>query len=544
MVNEKFRKALENEETITVFSDAALNTFSDLESDEEMTKTFVLRNTESVLDFFGYDTAGVYKHKTDGTTLTPKQYEALEPKLKLEYELVNSVYYTELTDWVKKNTAFGYVFTGFYLVDNANDSISYGEKFEDVLEIPNFTLNTSLIFYARWSFLIELVEAPGTTIETSFADSFMYEISDSTLVNKTIKVPINNNRGYVFTVEKDSSFIGEAQVKAYIVTKNHEDNQVLTEIYVEKYHENMYLYFIPPEQITGYLMIVTSISNSGFIVGEHTATVTDEILPEDGVLTFKYVVNHRNSGDDISYIYDAGNVKGKDYNLNLIKDFRLRFFKQTYHMGSASEINLLSGEGTALDPRTLPNGSIVEVYYQKIVNGNIVKRIVGIANINNDTTDELLLSDFMTIDQEVDSKAFPVETFRSFLGSSEYISEVYYFVVTPPNGYNGEASNQIMNYMIEGGYVDGAGYVSGVRTSDDFANIPLENYEDIHDESSVQTKIYSVTPSRDTYLDDPVDSSYEYSFVDNKEYEIIKLYCINNCYCRSCKLGTYRSLEF
>ena len=64
------------------------------------------------------------------------------------------------------------MFTGFYLVSNANSENAYGESLDSIQE-SDMKITASLTFYARWSFLIELVEAPGTKIVTSFPDSYM-----------------------------------------------------------------------------------------------------------------------------------------------------------------------------------------------------------------------------------------------------------------------------------------------------------------------------------------------------------------------------------
>lgn len=53
------------------------------------------------------------------------------------------------------------MFTGFYLVSNANSENAYGESLDSIQE-SDMKITASLTFYARWSFLIELVEAPGT----------------------------------------------------------------------------------------------------------------------------------------------------------------------------------------------------------------------------------------------------------------------------------------------------------------------------------------------------------------------------------------------
>ncbi|MFR7881588.1 MAG: hypothetical protein ACLU5J_09070 [Christensenellales bacterium] len=63
-------------------------------------------------------------------------------------------------------------------------------------------ITASLTFYARWSFLIELVEAPGTKIVTSFPDSYMKDYYEENLLNQTIQIPINNNRDMYLQLAK------------------------------------------------------------------------------------------------------------------------------------------------------------------------------------------------------------------------------------------------------------------------------------------------------------------------------------------------------
>lgn len=75
-------------------------------------------------------------------------------------------------------------------------------------------------------FLIELVEAPGTKIVTSFPDSYMKDYYEENLLNQTIQIPINNNRGYVFTVSKEDNFVGEAYVEAFIINLIGEENKL------------------------------------------------------------------------------------------------------------------------------------------------------------------------------------------------------------------------------------------------------------------------------------------------------------------------------
>lgn len=202
-------------------------------------------------------------------------------------------------------------------------------------------------------FLIELVEAPGTKIVTSFPDSYMKDYYEENLLNQTIQIPINNNRGYVFTVSKEDNFVGEAYVEAFIINLIGEEKQI-TEIPIEKYFDNMYLYYIAPEKITGYLVIATSISNSELIVGENTASVTEEILPEDGIYTFKYIVNHKNTNEETSYIYNSGIEENPSSNLSLNKDFLLQFKQQSF-----------DGNHTNIIDRTLDLGTVIDVYYRK-----------------------------------------------------------------------------------------------------------------------------------------------------------------------------------
>lgn len=80
----------------------------------------------------------------------------------------------EIGSWVDSARVFGYVPNGFYLVDSANTVESYGDSLDKIIE-NNIEIQTSYSFYARWSFLIEIIEAPGTNVVTSFPDSFMYK---------------------------------------------------------------------------------------------------------------------------------------------------------------------------------------------------------------------------------------------------------------------------------------------------------------------------------------------------------------------------------
>lgn len=430
---------------------------------------------------------------------------------------------TDINTWISDATLFGFVFTGFYLVNDANNDNSYGVSFESIIS-SDIEVTSSITFYARWSFLIELVEAPGTHIVSSFPDTFMKDYYEEDLVNETIKIPINNNRGYVFTLSKDEDFIGEAFIEAFTIELV-EGKKQITEIAIEKYYENMYLYFIPPEQITGYLVIATSVSNTDLIIGENTASVTEEILPEDGIYTFKYTVNHRNTitttSDgtifDSSYIYNSGNQNNPNSNLSLTKDFLLQFSQQSYEN---NQTNLIS--------RNLPIGMVIDVYYQKIIKGTVTNRIVGTYQVTTNNINRLLLSEFTSWDLE--TKIFPKETFSEFLGTNEEVSEIYYFVITPPNGLIENVRNEIINYVIDAGYYDpnnSSGFVEGKRTNNRFANIPIEDElaDKVLMETSKQSKIYSVTPSRITTLDKNEDNTF--TFTDIKEFNLFDIHLYN-----------------
>lgn len=433
---------------------------------------------------------------------------------------------------------FGYVFNGFYLVDFANSVESYGESFESLDQ--NLEIYTSYTFYARWSFLIEVVEAPGTHVVTSFPKSFLYKYgkeitsemteeeiaaikkyNEDLKLNRAITIPINNNRGYIFTIQKDDGFIGEADVKAYIVSEEGQAHRTVKEIKIEKYHENMYLYYISPESINGYLVIVTSVSNSELIVGENTATVTEEVLPEDGIYTFKYIVNHRNSENLKSFIYDSG-LTDKSSNLLLKRDLLIQFYQQLYDTNTNK---------TTINDRYLPKGTIISVYYNQYINGVLqtTKSVVGnyiVTDVNGIT--ELKLSEFK--DLSMVGNAFEEITFKDLLSDYESLSEAYYFVITPPNGYmmSDEEYGYYKNDIVYVGYLDESRenrFVQGVRSKDQLANIPLEedNLSEIQkvfsQESSLQEKIYTITPSRNTKL--TKDSNTSYTFEDNKQMKLV-----------------------
>lgn len=425
-------------------------------------------------------------------------FQVKDNSIKLgEYFGENSSNKKSLNEWVGKATRYGYLFKGFYLIDYASTIVSYGKSFDELLE-SNIIISVDLHFYARWTFKVELIEAPGTYIEPSFSSSFMEEYSgEDEDVTKSIQLPINMYDGYVFTIKKDDNYIGESNVRAYSITNNSSNNEI-HEITIEKYYENMYLYFIPPEAITGYLVIETFISNSEFIVGENASAVFDEIIPEDGIFTYKYVVNHRNDGDVKSYAY-SDDIKNK------AKIFGIKI--------------------TCDSDYKLPEGTEVEVYYQKIVNGSVNEKIVGNYTIDESYRSDnfILLSDFKLLDKQ--TSAFTDETFNSFLGNNKTVSEVYYFVVTPPNGSS--SLDKMINVTISGGYVYNENgsyeFVEGERNGSSSAINSILNdiyNERFKNESSEQKVEYTLIPSRETTLS--FDSS-EYTFEDDKTFESITL---------------------
>lgn len=443
--------------------------------------------------------------------------------------------YNEVMNWANGATIFGYVFKGFYMVDFASSMPTYGISFDELVASNN-NVTASITLYARWSFLVELIEAPGTTIVSSFPSSFMEEHYEEDKFNRTIQIPINLNEGYVFTIEKDSTFKGEANVSAYSIQKSG-DSHIITEIVLEKYHDNMYLYYILPEYITGYLVIVTSVSNAEIIVGENTSSVAEEILPEDGVSTFKYIVNHKNvpaNGDipaETSYIFNSGKDIDGDgdynddrlYNLSVTRDFRLYFYKEVYSAGTVTKV-----------PRTLAIGTEIKIYYTVYYNDNTntTKNIVAVYRVTNNDTSYVSINDFTLMD--LYTPAFTPQTFGEFIGTNQKVSEIFYTVVTPPNGLDDKVKNEVVNYIIEGGFYDanydnpdddmsGGSFVTGIRSSNELANETDLNSTDIQKlliESSLESKTFAVTPSRVTNVTKSDDT---YTFTNKLTFELCQI---------------------
>ena len=431
---------------------------------------------------------------------------------------------TTVNTWANTEAAlFGYLFNGFYLVDDASSHSSYGLSFVDY--VKNYSATTSIDFYGRWSFLIEIIEAPGTQIVPSFNADFLQQLKHEDypglIANgRVVTVPINANRGYVFTIEKDSDFIGEAAVEAFSICLDGSNNPITSSITIERYHDNSYLYFIPPEKITGYLVIATSVSNSDFIVGENEAALNESIIPEDGIYTFKYVVNHRN--DDIkSYIYSGTNLQEK-------RNLKISFEEQqfTVTMNGDEVVNTLQYVS-----RTIPVGTVIDIYYHSYIEGEYNNTVVGTYTVEGAPVSSVELSEFKLL--SLSGQAFNTnQTFADYLGSAKSFSEVFYISITPPNGYRDKVHNKVFNYDVEVGYVDDEGkYLTGDRTNEGFANIPLDPDEldlpeYILQESSEQTFLYSITPSRDTDLSyDEVNDQYTF-----KDYQYFNIYnvVVNN----------------
>ena len=412
----------------------------------------------------------------------------------------------DILDWIESAEKFGFVFTGFYLVNDAGSINSYGISFEELIQ-SNYTVNSSNTFYGRWSYLIEIVEAAGTHVKTGFNSAFMQEYIGEGFT-RAIQIPINSNQGYIFRIDTDSHYIGKPGVEAHVVTLDGEGNKIMTSIPIEMYQDSADLYFIRPEYITGYLVLTTTVSNSEIIVGEHTSSVTENVTPEDGIITFKYIVNHYNEGSNQSYIYNL--IEGQDYYQTLNKEFILDFFKHSNHSDF-----------------TLPDNVEIRVYYNAYVNGSTLpsKSIVGTYTTNND--DRVYLTEFTLLDLE--TPAFPKNTtFGSSLGDNKSVTEVYYFTITPPNGYSEHVKHEIANYVVECGYVyekvnkgEPVRYLEGIRTQTELAN-PSElgdivSTSKVH-ESSKQEKIYHIVPTRETLIDKEEDGSY--TFIDNMYYNI------------------------
>ena len=409
----------------------------------------------------------------------------------------------EIDEWTEKATIFGFIFNGFFLVNEAGSISSYGVSFNDLI-LQGYSVNSSLTFYARWSYLIELVEASGTKIESGFDNSFMQEYIEDNFTH-SIYIPINANKGYVFRVDTESHYVGKPGVEAYIV-KEINGEKIKEPIEIEMYEGSNSLYYIRPEYITGYLLIMTTVSNSEVIVGENTSAVTENVTPEDGIVTFKYIVNHYNDGVNKSYIFNLDS--GKSY-----KDVKKEFVLDFYRQSDYADVKL-------------PDNTEIRVYYNRYDNGSTTPSysVVGTYITNND--DRVFLSEFTTLDLE--TQAFPSNlTFANTLDNKKSVTEVYYFTITPPNGYSENVSNEMIYYIVECGYCyekveygETVNYLTGKRNGVNLANPDLNDVvdEEYGSESARQYKPIFLTPTRKTILNTNGDGTY--TFVDDKTYDL------------------------
>ena len=448
-------------------------------------------------------------------------------------------------------TLTGYIFTGWYLINNANNVISYTSSFEDILSADqDIPINSSFVFYARWSFLIELVEAPGTHIHPAFNSDFMYQYDDAGRVTNTILIPLNNNNGYIFTVSKDDDFIGDVNVTAYSAKQiNHE--YVIEPIQIDYYNNNSDIYHIKKGNITGYVIIATSVSNSHIIVGRNTASILDEIVPQDGVFTFKYVVNHYNlDAESKSYIFSNNNLNKK-------MDLMFEFYINQYDSNVDDFVQV---------PKGLVKDTTIEVFYSRFITSTETPDFTAVGTYKITAADEASnkhqfhLNDFKKWNYYEDYPESANYTFQDMIGSETSVSEVYYIIITPPNGYDElptgydtrdipeqMTERDVCNHIMNVGYVepdtDNPGeykYLEGDRNTNNFNIHDLqENYSHVlqstvSDETSLQTAYYTVVPSRKTIVTNEhgtiggSDRDY-YTFYDIQDYAFLDL-TYHNCY--------------
>ncbi len=480
----------------------------------------------------------------------------------LSYSVIKGTNFKEYFDSAKQtqinnlkeavlDTLTGYIFTGWYLINNANNVISYTSSFEDILSAEqDIPINSSFVFYARWSFLIELVEAPGTHIHPAFNSDFMYQYDDNGRVTNTILIPLNNNNGYMFTVSKDDDFIGDVNVAAYSAKEiNHE--YVIEPIEIDYYNNNSEIYHIKKSNITGYVIITTSVSNSHIIVGRNTASILDEIVPQDGVFTFKYVVNHYNlDADSKSYIFSNNNLSKN-------MDLMFEFFINQYDSDADSFVQV---------PKGLIKDTTIEVFYSRFITSTETPDFTTVGTYKITAADEAAnkyqfhLNDFKKWNYYEDYPESANYTFQDMIGSDNSVSEVYYIIVTPPNGYDDlpdgyelrdipeqVTERDVWNCVMNVGYVEpdpeNPGeykYLEGERKTGNFNIHDLqENYSHVlqstvSDETALQTAYYTVVPSRKTIVTNEhgtlggSERDY-YKFYDIQDYAFLDL-TYHNCY--------------
>lgn len=424
----------------------------------------------------------------------------VDGKKEYVYSLEGSV-----VDKFNELTPFGYSLHGWYLIEDASYVASYGRSIEELLanyaklhDGKELHLNGNYTFYARWSFSIFLNEAPGTTIKCSFPETFLHKDKYN------VDVPINNKKGFSFTIVKSSTFAGEADVNAHILIKDESDplndKYILRQVTVQKYHDDMYVYTVAPEDINGVLVITTFSCDSDFIVGEQQDSVDEDIVPEDGVFTIKYVVNHLENE-----VAKRQSFAFADHNIILKKKLKLSFTKET-----DDAVN-------PIQPYLLPAGTEVKLYY--ILDEGDVS--VGYYKLTT-ASSSIYASDFNIIN--TNQKMFTEQTFEEFFGSKQSSSEGYYFVITPPNGYSSGTihGSDYLNCKAIVGYVNETEteYLKANRYTfnDEDANKPPYYTEmkqapsKLLEDQSMHESSFIVYNSRITKLED-IDS-FEFNVVD------------------------------
>ena len=419
-----------------------------------------------------------------------------------QYSLENSI-----LDGFEQYADLGYTLHGWYLIEDASFVASYGNKIEEILAIyadnnngDELKLNSNYTFYARWSFSIFLNEAPGTTVKCTFPDNFMYKDKYN------VDVPINNKRGFSFSIIKSDGFSGLAEVEAHILTSYKDSNDKiqyeLTPIELKRHHENNYIYIVEPEDINGLLVITTYSNHLEYIVGENEDSIEMDISPEDGVYTLRYITNHLRNSTKNQQTYAFNN-------LNVNKNLKVTLNKIINH---------------ELVAHNLPANTEIKLYYTY----NGLTTIMGYYKLTEDKN-VIYTSDFYMLNS--DDFMFNNQTFGEFFDITEEdvstanisASEGYYFVITPPNGYSSGdiLGNSFIDCIATVGYVDSnENYLTTNRYTfnEDSTNKP-PFYDQISkldthilkDESFGQ-KGFTVYNSRITKLD--YNDSHVFSFYD------------------------------
>lgn len=401
---------------------------------------------------------------------------------------------------------FGYSLQGWYLIEDASYVSSYGKSIEEILagysNDPNtldqeMKLNANYTFYARWSFSIFLNEAPGTKITCSFPPHFL--VKD----DWNVDVPINNKKGFSFTINKDESFSGEAALQVHILIRKpgQPDQYILTEVTAERYHEDMYIYTVQPEDIIGVLVITTFSTSTDFIVGEKEDSVDEDIVPEDGVFTLRYTANHLD--DETRKLQTFAFAEN---NINKVKKLKVSFSKKS-----------VLGSDVYDESYVLPAGTEVKLYYTKDKGDTVV----GYYKLPV-ASDSFYATDFKIINTNT-LMFSSTETFEQFFNGEKNASEKYYFVITPPNGYSTLNSGNYLECNASIGYIDELGkYLSCKRYTYDSEDANKPNYFDkmnqaqsnILDDIACADAQFIVYKSRETKIES-INDSNSIKYIDN-----------------------------